>query len=172
MLPLQTKRLQFQRYSKEDLPFIERLVTDPQVMRYIGSGTAQDATYAKALLERMLEQYENFDVFGLHKLVHRQTGKLIGHAGLVAQVIDDAFEIELGYWITPDCRQQGLGTETAQALKEYAIEEPELERFISVIQINNAASIKIAENNGMQLEKTIEHDGQQVHVFVHLIETN
>ena len=166
MLELTTARLIFERYTPKDLPFIEKLVMDQAVMKYIGSGQAQNAEYAKQLLERMLEQYENFEIFGLHKLQLKETGDIIGHAGLVAQVIDDAFEIELGYWIVPTYWQQGFATEAARALKEYAEKELELDRFISVIQINNEASLKIATTNGMKLEKTIEHDGKCVHVYI------
>lgn len=166
MLQIETTRLHFERYTIEDLPFIETLVTDASVMKYIGSGEAQDAAYAHQLLSRMMEQYDNFEIFGLHKLVQTETGESIGHAGLVAQVIDDAFEIELGYWIAPAFWRKGYATEAAKALKGYAEEELELERFISVIQIDNEASIKIAIANGMQLEKTIDHDGKLVHVYI------
>lgn len=165
MLQLSTTTIQFQRYCAHDLPQIVALVTNEDVMRYIGDGQVKDEVYAKQLLTRMQEQYDNFDDFGLHKLILKDTGEMIGHAGLVAQIIDDAFEIELGYWLHPDYWGHGYAFEAAQALLHYATEELELERVISVIQTKNVASIRIAEKNGLKLEKTIMHEGKEVHVY-------
>lgn len=166
MLNLQTNRLMFRRYTMDDLAFVEELVTNEHVMQYIGSGVVKDCAYAIQLIERMLEQYDNFDDYGLHALVHKETGQRIGHAGLIAQIIDDAFEIELGYWIHPDFWQQGYATEASRALKQYAEQELELERYVSAIQVGNVASRKVALQNGMKLEKQIEMEGKHVEIYV------
>lgn len=93
MLNLNTKRLIFERYTENDLPQVIELVSDPAVMKFIGNGHSKDEEYAIRLIERMKEQYRNFDDYGLHKIVHHQTGDFIGHAGLVAQVIDDTLKL-------------------------------------------------------------------------------
>ena len=169
MLNLETNRLMFRRYAMDDLAFVEQLVTNEHVMKYIGSGVVKDRTYAIQLIERMIEQYDNFDDYGLHVLVHKETGQRIGHAGLVAQIIDDAFEIELGYWIHPDFWQQGYATEATRALKQYAEQELELERYVSAIQVGNVASQKVALQNGLKLEKQIEMEGKQVEIYVNVL---
>ena len=142
------------------------LTTNPEVMQYIGNGLVKDEAYALQLIERMQQQYETWDVYGLHVLQHRETGQFVGHAGLVAQIIDDTFEIELGYWIAPAFWQQGYGFEAASALKQYADEELELERYVSAIQVGNKGSQRIALKNGMQLLKTIVMDGKQVEIYI------
>ena len=169
MLNLETNRLMFRRYTMDDLAFVEQLVTNENVMKYIGSGVVKDRTYAIQLIERMMEQYDNFDDYGLHVLLHKETGQRIGHAGLVAQIIDDAFEIELGYWIHPDFWQQGYATEATRALKQYAEQELELERYVSAIQVGNVASQKVALQNGLKLEKQIEMEDKQVEIYVNTL---
>ena len=169
MLNLETNRLMFRRYTMDDLAFVEQLVTNENVMKYIGSGVVKDRTYAIQLIERMMEQYDNFDDYGLHVLVHKETGQRIGHAGLVAQIIDDAFEIELGYWIHSDFWQQGYATEATRALKQYAEQELELERYVSAIQVGNVASQKVALQNGLKLEKQMEMEGKQVEIYVNTL---
>ena len=169
MLNLETNRLIFRRYTMDDLAFVEELVTNENVMKYIGSGVAKDRTYAIQLIERMIEQYDNFEDYGLHVLVHKESGQYVGHAGLVAQIFDDAFEIELGYWIHPDFWGQGYATEAAHALKQYAEKELELERYVSAIQVGNVASQKIALQNGLKLEKQIEMEGKQVEIYVNVL---
>lgn len=168
MLNLKTIRFSFERYTENDLPQVIELVSDPEVMKFIGDGHTKDEQYAIRLIERMNEQYRNFDDYGLHKMIHRQTGDFLGHAGLVAQVIDDTFEIELGYWIKKAYWGQGYGFEAAQALANYADEEMWLHRYISAIQAGNEASKKIALKNGMHLEKTINMDGKMVEIYVKL----
>ena len=170
MLQLQTNRLRFVRYEEAHLPFIIELTTDPRVMQFIGNGQVKDEAYARHLLARMQEQYRNFDDYGLHLLVHKESGAYIGHAGIVAQVIDDKFELELGYWIHPDYWQQGYGFEAASALAHYANEVIWLERYISAIQVGNEGSRAIALKNGMKLEKVIEMEGKQVEIYVKLNE--
>ena len=165
MLQLHTKRLHFKRYTEEDLPFVLTLVKNEHVMKYIGKGLPQSEEYARQLIRRMLEQYDNFDDYGLHLLVHKKTNAYVGHAGIVAQIIDDAFELELGYWIHPDYWGQGYGKEAAQALAQYADEELELERYIAAIQVGNVGSEKIAKSVGMTLEKIIDMEGKQVQIF-------
>ena len=169
MLKLETNRLMFRRYTMDDLAFVEELVTNENVMKYIGSGVAKDRTYAIQLIERMIEQYDNFEDYGLHVLVHKESGQYVGHAGLVAQIFDDAFEIELGYWIHPDFWGQGYATEAAHALKQYAEQELELERYVSAIQVGNVASRKVALQNGMKLEKQIEMEGKHVEIYVNVL---
>jgi len=169
MLNLETNRLMFRRYTMDDLAFVEQLVTNENVMKYIGSGVVKGRTYAIQLIERMMEQYDNFDDYGLHVLVHKETGQRIGHAGLVAQIIDDAFEIELGYWIHPDFWQQGYATEATRALQQYAEQELELERYVSAIQVGNVASQKVALQNGLKLEKQIEMEDKQVEIYVNTL---
>ena len=170
LLELTTKRLRFERYTMNDVDTVYELVTDPEVMRYIGNGLTKDYTYARNLITRMLEQYQNFDDYGLHKLIHQHTGEFIGHAGIVAQIIDDTFELELGYWIKREFWNLGYGFEAAQALAKYADEEMGLERYISAIQVGNEGSKAIALKNGMQLEKVIEMEGKQVEIYVKLNE--
>ena len=169
MLTLTTSRLMFRRYTWHDLSLVEDLVTNPSVMQYIGNGEVKDVRYAEQLISRMLKQYESFDVYGLHVLQHIDTGERIGHAGLVAQVIDDCFEIELGYWIAPEYWQQGYGFEAANALKKYADNTLQLERYISAIQVGNEGSKRIALKNGMRLLKTIEMDQKQVEIYINKV---
>ena len=56
------------------------------------------------------------------------------------------------YW------RQGLGTEAAKALLQYGFEHLRLSRLICLIHPDNQASIKVARNIGMTLEKEMVDD--------------
>jgi len=53
---------------------------------------------------------------------------------------------------------QGLGTEAAQAILHYAFEQLNLSRLICMIDPENQASVKVARNIGMTLEKEMADD--------------
>lgn len=60
--------------------------------------------------------------------------------------------------IAKDFWRQGLGTEAAQGILEYAFNVLHLSRLICLIDHENEASIKVATNIGMTFEKEGEDD--------------
>ena len=55
-----TDRLQFRKYTMDDLPFYASLWGDEKVMRYIGNGTLKTFMQCKkSLEERVLPNYKN-----------------------------------------------------------------------------------------------------------------
>ena len=52
-----------------------------------------------------------------------------------------------------DCWGIGLATEAARACRDYGFRNVGLRRLISIIESENAASIRVAEKTGMTLEK-------------------
>lgn len=80
-------------------------------------------------------------------------------------MIDDEKEIEIGYWITREHWGQGHATEAARALRNYGNKQLGIQRFIALIQPDNFASEKVAAKIGMDLEKEIVLDGQDVNMY-------
>lgn len=62
-------------------------------------------------------------------------------------------EIEIGYRLHPDFWNRGLATEAARATRDYAFRDLKLPRVISIIMPENFASRRVAEKNGMRIEK-------------------
>jgi RimJ/RimL family protein N-acetyltransferase len=58
-----------------------------------------------------------------------------------------------------------LATEAAHAVRDYAFEVLKLERVISLIHPENDASRRVAEKNGMMLEKRTTFRGFPTLVF-------
>lgn len=52
-----------------------------------------------------------------------------------------------------------------QALKQYAVDEWEIERFVSMIMVGNEGSVRIAEKNGLTLEKVFLQHEKEVQLF-------
>lgn len=86
-------------------------------------------------------------------VVVRATGTPIGYCGFFHQIVDDQPEIEIGYRLHPDFWSKGFATEAARAVRDQGFSEWKLERLISLIHPDNHASRKVAEKNGMVLER-------------------
>jgi RimJ/RimL family protein N-acetyltransferase len=62
-------------------------------------------------------------------------------------------EVEVAYLLDKAYWGQGLATEAAQAIAHYAFEQLKVSRLICLIEPGNQASVKVAKNIGMTLEK-------------------
>lgn len=86
---MESERLRFRFYTEGDLPFLFALVSDPEMVRYIGNGQPKDNKGAKVFLNWILDTYERNPNLGLHLLIDKKSNKPIGHAGIVLQTIKD-----------------------------------------------------------------------------------
>jgi RimJ/RimL family protein N-acetyltransferase len=72
--------------------------------------------------------------------------------------IDGQEEVEVAYTIARDFWGQGLGTEAAQAIVQYAFEQLKFSRLVCMIEPENWASVKVAKKIGMTFEKAMEDE--------------
>ena len=165
MMAIQSETLLFRPYHDEDFDFLASLLSDPEMVRFIGNGQTRDRNGAKKFLDWIYSTYEFGSDLGLMVLVKKDDNVPIGHAGLVPQTIDGIEEIEIGYWIARDFWGQGYATEAALALRDHGIHQLGKRRFIALIQPGNAASRRVAKKIGMHLEKEIKLSGQDVCVY-------
>lgn len=163
MMVLETDRLLLRPYTMINLDFFASLWADPEVVHYIGEGVTRSRDEAEERIRRIIEGYESG--YGLPAIRHKSKKQLVGHAGLVRQVVEGKSEIELGYWLARDACGQGLATEAAVALRDHAFTDIGLHRIISLIQPGNTASIAVAQRVGMKLERAAIFKGQAVCIY-------
>ena len=160
-----SERLVFRPYNDDDFEFLMSLLSDPEVVRYIGNGKTRDRNGGKDFLNWIYNTYEFCEDMGLMVLVNKEDNTLIGHAGLVPQTIDGNKEIEIGYWISRKYWGKGYATESAKALLKYGNKQFDRQRFIALIQPNNFSSQKVAIKLGMEIDKKIILGGKDVNVY-------
>lgn len=156
---LETERLTFRRLVPEDLDSLYVLYSDPEISRYYPVTTLPDGTMTyeetKEELEWFLNGHPSYPELGLWATIHKETGLFIGRCGLLPWTIEDRFEVEIAYMIAKEFWRQGLGTEAARGIRDYAFEQLGLKRLICLIDEDNMGSIKVATNIGMTFEKTV-----------------
>ncbi|WP_420855372.1 GNAT family N-acetyltransferase [Virgibacillus indicus] len=164
-MSITSERLLFRPYNDNDFEFLMSLLSDPEVVRFIGDGKTRDKNGGKNFLNWIYSTYEFGEAMGLMVLVNKEDNTLIGHAGLVPQTIDGNKEIEIGYWISRKYWGKGYATEAAKALLKYGNKHLDKQRFIALIQPNNLSSQKVARKIGMELDKEIVLGEQDVNVY-------
>ena len=149
---LETERLILRRLLPEDLDDLFALYRDPEIRRYFPEGTL---TYEETQeeLEWFLNGHPEHPELGLWATIHKETHQFIGRCGLLPWTIDGQYDVEVAYLLSKAYWRQGLGTEVARAILNYGFEQLHLSRLICLIDPNNQASIKVAQNMGMTLEK-------------------
>ena len=95
----------------------------------------------------------------------KDTGKVIGQCGLLAQIVDEVKETEIGYTLARKYRGQGFATEAAKAIKNYGFNKLKFNRLISIIDPKNIASQKVALRTGLAFEKTTTWMNKQVKIY-------
>jgi RimJ/RimL family protein N-acetyltransferase len=151
---LETERLILRRLVPEDLDQLFALYSDPEIRRYFPEGTL---TYEETQeeLEWFLNGHPEHPELGLWATIHKPTNQFIGRCGLLPWTIDGREEVEVAYLLDKSFWRQGLGTEVAQAIAQYGFGQLHLSRLICLIDRENQASQKVAQNIGM----TFERDG-------------
>jgi [ribosomal protein S5]-alanine N-acetyltransferase len=74
---------------------------------------------------------------------------VVGSAGFMGKRPENGEPIELGYGVHPDYRNRGYATEATQALVEWALAQPPVERVVAKCDPANAPSVRVLEKIGM-----------------------
>ena len=163
-LKIETERLILRPFNLHDLDDFALICADPEVMRYIGNGKALEKETTKDLLVWIISQYEELG-FGLLAVTLKKNNRLLGFCGFIKQVIDNETHIELGYRLDSAFWGQGIATEAAQAMKNYAFNQLNIAHLISIIHVDNMASKQVAQKVGLSHMKQTHFKGNLVDVF-------
>ena len=163
-LKIETERLILRPFNLHDLDDFALICADPEVMRYIGNGKALEKETTKDLLVWIISQYEELG-FGLLAVTLKKNNRLLGFCGFIKQVIDNETHIELGYRLDNAFWGQGIATEAAQAMKNYAFNQLNIAHLISIIHVDNMASKQVAQKVGLSHMKQTHFKGNLVDVF-------
>jgi ribosomal-protein-alanine N-acetyltransferase len=85
--------------------------------------------------------------------------------GIIARILDGKKEYEIVYSLMPKYWRNGYATETASTMKEFAFKKIDAPRFISIINVANIDSARVAKKNGMKVLFNSEYLGMNVHIF-------
>ena len=156
-MELQTPRLILRPFLEEDVDVMAQLFANPDFMRFsLGVFTERKQTIA------FIEKVMGWDRAGIPSqfaVVPRGQDAIIGYCGFFYHPEHGIEDIEIGYRLHPDYWNRGLITEAARAVRDYGFRDRKLSRVISLIHPENVPSRRVAEKNGMTVEKKITFRG-------------
>lgn len=151
---LETQRLLLRHLIMDDLKELFTLYQDPEIRSYFPDGV-RNYEGTKEELEWHMKGIPAYPHLGLWATIHKESGKFIGRCGLLPWEIDGKLEVEVAYLLDKDFWHQGLATEAARGILEYAFGELKLSRIICLMHPDNIASKRVAERVGMKLERKV-----------------
>jgi RimJ/RimL family protein N-acetyltransferase len=166
---LETPRLLLRHQVIEDLAALWALYCDPEITKYIPDAP-RSYQEAREELEWHMHGHPRHHELGLWATIHKGTGKFIGRCGLLPWTIGGQREVEVAYMLAREYWGQGLGTEAARGILDYAFKKLNLTRLICLIDPENIASQRVAEKIGMTLEKKVDGiDGDDLPTLIYSI---
>ena len=161
---LATERLFFRHLTPEDGPALKEFFASEEAIRFYPDIVVNDPREPDRWITRQVNRYKDFGT-GLFGIFSRDTNEYIGQCGLLVQEVDGITELEVGYNLLPRFWGKGYATEAAVSCMEYAFWNSLAKSIISIIDIGNVNSQRVAERNGMKREKQTDWKGLQVYIY-------
>lgn len=160
---LETERCIVKEFSLEYLDDLFTLYAGEGMTDYIEPlyPYEQEKEYQRAYIAHMYGFYG----YGMWIVCEKETGKLIGRAG-VEHREELGGELELGYAIGVPYQRQGYATEVCRAILSYVREELEMKTVHCLIEEGNTVSEHLAGKLGFSFCEILELDGKHMKKYV------
>lgn len=160
---IETERLRFSTWAREDWQAFQKIATDPLVVRYLGTGEPWPDSRVQEFVARQRENWERHRIC-LWKLLPKEGDALLGICGL--QHLPESSDVEIGWWLAPAHWGKGLATEAARHALAYGFEVVHLDRIVAIAQSANRDSLRVMERIGMRFEREALHKGIRVVIYM------
>src|SRR5881409_284092 len=155
-MELQTPRLILRPFLEEDVDVMAELFANPDFMRF-SLGVFTDRKQTLAFIEKVIT-WDRAGIPSQFAVLLRGEDAIVGYCGFFHHA-EVPGEIEIGYRLHPDYWNRGLITEAARAVRNHGFHDWKLLRVISLVHPENVPSRRVAEKNGMTVEKEITFRG-------------
>lgn len=154
---LVTDRLSLRRFTWADLDLLDRLASDPRVMRHLG-GVKNRAATETMLRVRVLEYYDQHPGLGFWATIERASGQCVGFH--VLNHLQGEADIQVGYALFHDAWGRGYATEMTRALLHYGFATLRVPQIVAITNLENAASQHVLLKAGLRRkgERLLAHE--------------
>ena len=153
---LETDRLVLRRWRDGDRDAFSRMNADPRVMEFFPACLTREES--DAMIGR-IESHFDAHGFGLFAAELRASGELAGFIGLAIPGFEAFFTpcVEIGWRLGAAHWNQGLATEGAHTVLEFAFGPAGLREVVSFTTRGNLRSRRVMEKLGMRYAGDFEH---------------
>ncbi len=160
----ETERILFRKIRKSDFNVWLEFHKNPSTSQHWISELESPEIECEKWYEKQFYRYKN-NLGGMNALLEKESGKLIGHCGLLIQKVDKISELEIGYSLLPKFWNKGFATESAKKCRDFTFENNLSDSIISIISLTNKPSESVAIKNGMKVDKVTEYNGNKVNIY-------
>ena len=150
MPTLETDRFILRRLNVDDADDMYEYAKCAEVTKYLTWSPHLDKTYTLEYLIYLQNRYKTGDFFDW-AVVCKDSGKMIGTCGFTRFFFSHN-GAEIGYVLNPAYHGKGIATEVVGRVIRYGFENLALERIEGNFMIENEASRRVMEKNGMVFE--------------------
>lgn len=156
----ETSRCIIRELSLEDLDALFELYGEGDISKYTENlyPYEEEKEFQIAYINNMYRFYG----YGMWLVFSKETGELIGRAGLEHREYNGEIELELGYVIGTKFQRRGYATEVCSRILEVAKAVTDFSRINCLIEAENVASIALAEKLGFLHMEDMELDGKSM----------
>ena len=149
---LTTERLRLEPFDDVHLDGLNAMNSDPEVMRYIGAPESLEKTIE--VINRVKRRWIEYG-YSWWSFIERASGEVIG-AGCIQNLRkrgdspDPACPLEIGWRLRRDRWHQGLASEAAVAMADFAFRALKTDTLLAVCHPDNIASAAVMRRLGMR----------------------
>lgn len=158
----ETERLIIRDMTTDDAAFVLALINAPKFHKFIGDRGVRTVPEAEQYIEERFLANQRKHGFGMFA-VCLLDGTPIGNCGFVSR--DTLPGPDIGFAFLPEHEGKGYGLESATAMMQYGRETLGFTDVYAITSLDNTASIRLLEKLGMQLEKVVDQNGEQLNLF-------
>jgi len=147
MPSIETGRLLLRPFRLDDLDGLAALFSDPDVMRYVGTGLPIRLDETDRALKSIIKHWDQHG-FGRWAVLDKTSRQFVGFGGL--RWLFDTPEVV--YHFSKPNWGKGLATELARASLRFGFEDRGFHRIVAVAKPENKPSIHVMEKLGMHFE--------------------
>jgi RimJ/RimL family protein N-acetyltransferase len=151
------------------IPDFEALSADPSVLQFTRVPAQRDARFVAGWIAGYVQGWEDGARAGF-AIIDPDDGAFLGMCGLI-RIEWDASEAEIGYVTAPAARGRGVAGRAIDLVSRWGLRELGLARIEAWIDVENEASLKVAERAGYRSEgvrrSAYFKDGQRADMAVY-----
>lgn len=160
---LETKRLWVRESTVEDVEDFYRIYSDPSITCYI-EDLYREREEEQAYMKAYIDKIYGFYGFGLWTVLLKESGQIIGRAGLS---IREGYDLpELGFVIDVEHQRQGYGLEVCRGILSYAERKLEFDRVQALADENNVRSLHLLGKLGFEFERSVSGFDRHYKLYV------
>lgn len=160
-LPIETERLIIRPLRLDDAHDLHELYSDAETMRFLETNVPRTIDESRAWVQSKIDLFERDGGMSLWALVKRESGRVIGDAGLQWEEIGGVRELDLGCRVVRRLHGRGCATEASAAILRAAFDGG-FARVTAQTAFDNEAALHVLLRIGFRVEGETEWQGRRM----------